>query len=405
MIPKRDVAAPQTSASAQLRLPSLLRRWQALLIPLGIALLARIIVFVGADLLFWLAQSHLHHALPFSGPVAVWQRKDALWYLAIAQGGYDYSPVAASRANFFPLYPALIALVTPLAAALHAPQPAALAGMAISWVTFAGACVALYQLALRHFDQRVALGSVLLLATFPFSLYYGAAYTESLYLILAVGALLAVERGRWWLAAALAGIASASRPPGLLIGALVALAYLLDWLRTRHPLRVNLLSLALTPLGALAYMLYCWVRWGDPFAYVKTSRAGWNGGHLQLNGVRYIVNMLFHPVNWLGTGDPTYILTFFAAVLMLGFLALTPLVLRLLGPTYALFALGSILAPILDFPNANSLGRYLSVVFPVFIVLAYLLRGRPRLLWTLSTTGALMLVAFASYFIAGYGLS
>jgi hypothetical protein len=94
-----------------------------------------------------------------------------------------------------------------------------------------------------------------------------------------------------------------------------------------------------------------------------------------------------------------------AILLMLCFLALTLLVWRRLGPIYTLFALGSILAPVLDFPNVNSLGRYLSVVFPVFMVVAYLLRDRPRAVIWLSTIGGIALVLFATYFIAGYGLS
>jgi hypothetical protein len=265
--------------------------------------------------------------------------------------------------------------------------------------------VGLYRLTLGHFGRTVAIGTVVLLAVFPFSLYFGAAYTESIYFVMVVWAFVAIEREQWWIAGALAGIACASRPPGLLIGACVALAYALDWLRTRHPLRLDILALALTPLGTLAYMLYCWVRWGDPLAYVKASEAGWNGGHLQLNGLRFIAHVLRHPLAWIGTRDSNHLLDMFAILLMLGFLALTPLVLRLLGPTYAFFAVASILAPILDFSNVNSLGRYLSVVFPVFMVIAYLLRGRPRLLGGLSAVSAILLILFATYFVAGYGLS
>ncbi len=390
----------------------LLQRREAILIPLGIALISRIIVLVAADLILrfglqrlQLKLLHVRHPQPFIGPLEVWQRKDALWYIIIAQAGYNYSPVAQSRANFFPLYPALIYLVAPVAKLLHSAEPYAVAGMAISWVSFAIACVLLYQIALRRFGKGVAIGAITLLCVFPFSFYYGAAYTESIYLVLAAGAFLAVERGNWWIAATLAGVASASRPPGLLIGACVALAYFIDWMRTRHPLRLDVLALALTPLGTLSYMLYCYVRWGDPLAYIKTSRAGWNGGHLQIGGVRYVAHVLRHPISWIGTRDPDHILAFFAIMVMLVFLAGTLLVWRLLGPVYALFTLASILAPILDFPSANSLGRYLSVIFPIFIVAAYVLRDHPRLRWTLYIVSLLLLVPFAVYFIAGYGLS
>lgn len=381
------------------------QRYQAVVIPTTIALVSRLIVFIAADLIMRLALGHRRDGLPWSGPLSVWDRKDAGWYISIAQYGYTYSTRTGSRANFFPLYPALEAIFGRVALALHLPAPYILAGMAISWVTFAIACIALYRFTLNRFGRRVAIGAILLLCAFPFSLYYGAPYTESIYLALGVGAFLAMDQGRWWTASALAGLASASRPPGLIIGACVALAYALDWWQTRHPLRLNVLSLALTPLGTAAYMFYCYVRWGDPLAYIKTSRAGWNGGHLQLGGVRYVAHVIRHPVSWIGTRDPNHILAAIAIFVMLTFLALVPFTWRLLGPVFTFFSLASIFSPILNFPNANSIGRYLSVIFPVFIVLAYLLRDRPRILTAFCVGSGIVLILFATYFIAGYGLS
>lgn len=392
-------------AGAKSSIAQFCQRHQAVIIPASIALVSRLIVFIAADLIMRLALGHRHYGLPWSGPLSVWDRKDAGWYISIAQYGYTYSSRTGSRANFFPLYPGLEAIFGRVALALHLPAPYILAGMAISWVTFAIACIAIYRFTLNRLGRRVAIGAILLLCAFPFSLYYGAPYTESIYLALAAGAFLAMDQERWWIASALAGLASASRPPGLIIGACVALAYALDWWKTRHPLRLNVLSLALTPLGTAAYMLYCYVRFGDPLAYIKTSRAGWNGGHLQLGGVRYIAHVLRHPVSWIGTRDPNHILAAFAIFVMLMFLALVPFTWRLLGPVFTFFCLASIFSPILNFPNANSLGRYLSVIFPVFIVLAYLLRDRPRILAAFCMGSGIVLILFATYFIGGYGLS
>lgn len=386
-------------------LVSFCQRRQSVVIPLVIALGSRLIVLLAADLLLAFGLHAQFNARPFTGPLSVWNRKDSIWYLTIAQFGYNYSPHGQSRANFFPLFPGLVSVFGHIAAFLRLPSPYLLTGIAISWITFAAACVALYQLTLRRFGRSVAISAIALLCAFPFSLYYGAAYTESIYLALAAGAFLALDHERWWLASALAGVASASRPPGLLIGVCVALAYALDWLRTRHALRLDVLSLALTPVGTLAYMLYCYARWGDPLAYIKTSRAGWHGGRLQTGGLRYVAHALLHPLRMLGTRDPGHVLALFAILMMLGFLALTYYVWRLLGPVYAFFSLASILAPILNFSDANSLGRYLSVIFPIFIVAAYLLRNHPRVRIALYAVGGVLLILFATYFIAGYGLS
>jgi hypothetical protein len=103
--------------------------------------------------------------------------------------------------------------------------------------------------------------------------------------------------------------------------------------------------------------------------------------------------------------DGNRILAGITILLSLGFLALIPMIWRRLGPVYALFTLASVITPILDFPTLHSLGRYLSVAFPVFMALAFALRGRPRLLAALAAVSGILLMLCATYFIAGYGLS
>lgn len=395
--------AIRASAPAPRRLQALWRR-QEIIIPIGIALMSRLVVLVVADLLLRFLLAGRRFTLPYTGPIAVWQRKDAGWYLAIARQGYVDTPLQPYlhlRANFFPLYPLLIHLVAQVFALFPLAHPYAIAGMVVSWAAFATACVGLYRLTRGFFGSSVAVGATLLLAAFPFSLYDGAVYSEALYLALAVWAFVCIERRQWWMAGALAGLACAVRPPGLLVGACVALAYLLDWRRERRPLRFDLLALALTPLGLCAYLLYCWARWGQPFAYLTASRLGWHGGHFQMGGLRAAATALGR----FDASDGDQILTSVAILLSLGFLALIPMIWRRLGPVYALFTLASVVAPILDFPTLHSLGRYLSVAFPVFMALAFALRGRPRLQAALAAVSGIVLMLCATYFIAGYGLS
>jgi Gpi18-like mannosyltransferase len=45
-----------------------------------------------------------------------------------------------------------------------------------------------------RFDQQVASLTIVLLASFPFSFYYGAAYTESIYLLAVVVAFYGIEQ-------------------------------------------------------------------------------------------------------------------------------------------------------------------------------------------------------------------
>jgi hypothetical protein len=246
---------------------------------------------------------------------------------------------------------------------------------------------------------------VLLLAVFPFSFYFGAAFSESLYLTVALVAFLGIERRNWWLAGGAALLAGASRPPGLIIAGCVGLAYALDWLRTHHPLRPDVLWLGLTPLGTFAYLAYCKIRFGDPLAYVKTSEAGWNGGHLQAAGIDDMFFLLRHAGDWLfGTAFSDQIPGLYALLIVFSVLAAIP-IWRLLGLPYALYALASIVAPVATFPSVSSTGRYVSVIFPIFMVVAYALRRRPLLREAVILTSAIFLALFAVLFVNGYGLA
>ena len=65
--------------------------------------------------------------------------------------------------------------------------------------------------------RRLARPTLLLLAVFPAAVYFGAPYSESLFLLLAVGAFYAARTGHWAWAGACAGLASATRSAGLLL--------------------------------------------------------------------------------------------------------------------------------------------------------------------------------------------
>ena len=76
--------------------------------------------------------------------VAPFARWDSVWYLAIAQGGYDHQP---ARTAFFPLYPlAMRGLGTVIGSDL-------IAGVLISLVAFAIALVLLYRLVALELER------------------------------------------------------------------------------------------------------------------------------------------------------------------------------------------------------------------------------------------------------------
>jgi hypothetical protein len=213
-------------------------------------------------------------------------------------------------------------------------------------------------------------------------------------------AFLGIERGNWWLAGAGALLAGATRPTGLVVGAAVLLAYLVDWLRTRHRLRWDILSLGLMPLGVVAFAIYSWFHFGNPFAYVVASSQNW-GEHLQTAGIKFLIFVLTHPHAWIHSS----LLNFVYALLIVGVLAACYPIYRLLGPSYLVFAFLSCVLPILEFSSLKSTGRYVSVIFPVFILLAYALSKRPALRDMTIIGFAVLLAVCVTGFAGGYGFS
>jgi hypothetical protein len=134
-------------------------------------------------------------------------RFDAAFYLDIAAHGFG-AP-AAGRTAFFPLYPLLIRLGTPLLGS------GVLAGAAISAAAFLLALVLLHRLTTLELGRRAADATVWALALAPLAFFFTAIYSESLFLSLGVGAALAARRDRWRLACALGAAAALTRPVGI----------------------------------------------------------------------------------------------------------------------------------------------------------------------------------------------
>ena len=131
--------------------------------------------------------------------VDVWARWDSDWFLRIAEHGYSWP---SSTPAFFPLYPLLVA-----AFGWVLLGHTVLAGVLVSLVAGAAAFGLLYQLALERLGEEVARRTVLFLAVAPTSLFFGAVYSESLFLLLTVASFVAAERGRFWQAGVAGGLA------------------------------------------------------------------------------------------------------------------------------------------------------------------------------------------------------
>jgi hypothetical protein len=214
------------------------------------------------------------------------------------------------------------------------------------------------------YDELVCRRAVTFLMFNPVSFFLSAAYTESTFLLLSIGALLAIRQGKW-LVAALSGMClSATRAPSLLIGAPLLAEYLLEWQERRGNARAffrpHLLLLGLIPVGLAAYMLYFYFQRGDLFLPMHAQASGW-GKALTLPWQTFL-----RPIYFPSSYVPLYQVIVGATIILLG----AGFFLRLRAP-YLVYAVVSLLF-YLAWGSLEALPRYISMVFPFHIVLALL---------------------------------
>ena len=145
-------------------------------------------------------------------------RWDAGWYLQIVTDGYRYAagdPTVQQNIVFFPAYPMLMRIVGRLFGGEMTGYVAA--GMVISIASFFGALVYLYAFARDRYGDQVASGTIWLLAAYPFAIFFGALYTESLFLLATVGAFYHFSRQQFGRAAGWGVLVGLTRLNGALL--------------------------------------------------------------------------------------------------------------------------------------------------------------------------------------------
>jgi hypothetical protein len=292
---------------------------------------------------------------------------DSGWYMTIAQRGYEY--VVDSRANiaFFPAFPMLMRYVGRLFGASHTAYFAG--GLIVSWLSFIGAMVALYFLARFDVSPRIARRAVLLTAIFPFSFFFGEVYTESTFLLFAILGFYGFRTRRWVVGGLCASVAIATRVPGILM--MPALAWI-AWKSAEPTMKdraMATLGLVLALAGFAWYCGFVYSMSGDPLSWVWSIQK-WDyhpGGAPWTTPLRIVWSLLTHPYDYAQSPDALFDILY--GVTGVVFVALVPIVWRRLGPAYGLFVLLSLWLP-LSSGATEGIGRYCSVLFPVFIWLA-----------------------------------
>ncbi|MFG2541020.1 hypothetical protein ACGFOM_01220 [Streptomyces sp. NPDC048594] len=213
--------------------------------------------------------------------LATW---DGWWYLQVAEHGYHPSlvrldsdglfTVQQNSVAFFPLYPALIRMVSE-STGLGLYGSGILVSVVSSFVAAAGIYAVISLLA----GARAGTIAAGLFAVAPGAGVEWAVYSESLFVAIAAWACYAVMTRRWVAAGLLAFTAGLNRPTSAVLIGAVGLAALVTLARPEsrreHGIRGPVYAMLVAPIGLLGYI--AWVGWstGEATAYFTLQREGW----------------------------------------------------------------------------------------------------------------------------------
>ncbi|MDP2945974.1 MAG: hypothetical protein Q8N61_00780 [bacterium] len=292
----------------------------------------------------------------------VWANFDGLHYLEIALRGYHGFDFA-----YFPLLSWLISLAQRIF--LTAPLPTA---VLICNLAFLASLFVIFKIILLDYSTKIAWRTIFFIVIFPTSFYYGAIYTESVYLLLATLSFYFARKSKWLFCGILGYFAGLTR----LVGVALLPALLAEWLIQNKfsfswPkfLKTKAYFLFLVPLGIITYAVFLQLRYGDALLFQK-SMSVWEQSKfvfpLQVFW-RYLKIIFLFPdktnlVYWVAILEMVSAFFYFA----LGFYAL-----KRIRISYGIFMLLSLIIPIFT-GTLQSMPRYILHLFPAFLAIALL---------------------------------
>jgi hypothetical protein len=299
-----------------------------------------------------------HFGMTIKHTVINW---DAIWYLKIAMEGYN----DPRKMAFFPLFPGAIKAFSLI---IRDPAWAALAASNIFGFT---AAVSLYNLARKTFDSRAAVTACLIFSAAPTAIFFTSAYTEPLFLTLSSLFFIALYDRRWMAAALLAGAASCCRNTGVILSLIFVIEYFRGENKGRGFARPAIYIL-LSVCGLAAYMVYLYLRTGDPFYFISVQEL-WHSRARMVFPLSAYLGSLSGFFSGFGVFDEkrtTLSVVYYTAALLFLFLGIK----KIKGPQLLYYI--AFVAFLSTQPYMMSFSRYLSSIPQFWLIPAVCLSGK-----------------------------
>ena len=203
----------------------------------------------------------------------LWTHWDTRHYTAIAREWYTNVGDERLRLVFFPLYPLLMRLLSPLAGGSMFSS-----GLLISLACSAAASALVYDLSCMHFGRKAAALSLAYFLLSPLSVFLGCVYTEALFICLSLAAVCLLRRGHPWLAALCGMLSAFTRMPGVIVSGLFIIAFAGRISKRKADFRALgacCAQVAIVFCGFAAYLLVNQLVTGDPFTYLIYQKENW----------------------------------------------------------------------------------------------------------------------------------
>jgi hypothetical protein len=375
--PERSIALSRWAAIVR-RLPT--EDWLVVAWVLGI----KILLFVFAAKSYQVLENK--RASGLLGWLQIWNQWDSRHYLQLAQFGY--SAQGPWKAWFYPLFPWSVRVVAWVIGNYL------ISALVVSTVALIAAALLLRRLVEIDYSRDVALRAVWFFLIFPTAHFLHIAYTESLFLALAIGSIFAARRDRWWLAGSLGALSWMTRANGALLLPTLAMEAVHQFWTTKR-WKWQWLWIGIVPLGFAVYLFLNWYITGDPFAAFRMRKTisvtSWAWPWVGLREAFRNMHRAPAEAEIVGAQEVYFALLGLACVLA-SWIKLRPL--------YAVWATGNwLLFNAVTF--IESAPRYTLVLFPLFILFGLLSRNR---FWNAIITvwSLLFLALFAAVFVRGW---
>lgn len=326
-------------------------------------------------------------------------QSDSQWYLKIATAGYPKNPSDVYFQGykgswevliyaFFPLYPIILYLFNFLFKNIE------LTAFVVANLLMILNFFSLYFVISKLFKPDLAFKTIFLIFTFPFSIFFRSYFTEGLYLFLLVWFSYFLIKKKFLLSAFFLGFLNITRGNGLFLNFML-LYYIIIGIQNKYSLKKAFLAIALLVAPFFAWMYFNFLNTGN-YLYFYFVQGNW------FPSTNIFEPILSNIVTILSFNDLRFHLFHSSKVDVIAIIVSGALIFfsRKFLPNKLWWISFSLWILPLVFKDIMSFSRYLIIIFPLFIYLAYVL---PQKAYFITVAVFLSCLFFVSiYFVNWY---